>query len=90
MNRADLPRYLVESFRSSESTHEGSDYDMRADTLKEAKERARYSVTEAFRVSGEMSTRFTYARVMDTKDGGVCVWDTEKPLTETEQRRAIA
>ncbi len=77
----DSPRYHVYAYATSD-TSRGSAYDTPADTLREAKERARYCVSEAFRVSGEMSTRLTFARVMDRE--GACVWDVEKPLAAGE------
>lgn len=41
MNHPDRPRYTVHAFRNWRAfgSHEGSDYDCPADTLKQAKER---------------------------------------------------
>lgn len=59
-------KYTVSAFRSQADLEAGSDYDTHADTLKEAKAKARYCLTEAFRESGEMTTRFGYAIVRKT------------------------
>lgn len=62
MNSAEY-KYTISAFRSQADMEAGSDYDTHADTLKEAKQKARYCLTEAFRIYGEMSARFGYAIV---------------------------
>lgn len=68
-----MKTYTVRAYRSQETVDSGCDYDTTEDTLKEAKERARYCTSEEFRKSGEMSARFGYAMVT-TEEGG-CVFD---------------
>ncbi len=63
-------RYTVVSF----TIQDGSPvFDDQADTLAEAKRKARYFLSEAFRVSGEMTYRAGYARVENEQ--GECVFD---------------
>jgi len=63
-----MKTYTVRAYRSQDTVDQGSDYDRTCDTLKEAKEAARYSVTEEFRRLGEMSEVFGYALV-ENADG---------------------
>lgn len=44
--------------------NKGASYSQECDTLKEAKQRAKYSLTVDFQRSGEMSEPFNYARVV--------------------------
>lgn len=49
-----------------------------AETLREAKQRARYMLSEAYRRSGEMSERLVYAEVRLGVEGE-CVFDYLRP-----------
>lgn len=60
--------YTIYAYRSQETVDRGSDYDTTADTLAEAKKRARYTTSEAFRQSAEMTTRLSYAQVRNDAD----------------------
>ncbi len=60
--------YTITAYRSQETVSEGSDYDTTADTLAEAKKRARYTVSEEFRKSGEMRAVFGYSQVRNGAD----------------------
>lgn len=66
-------KYFIYAYDSEETWEDGHLYETVADTIKEAKEKAKYSLSEAFRISGEMSARFGYARVLNRK--GECVYD---------------
>lgn len=57
MHPADRSRYRIEAFRSQDTAREGCDYDTEADTLADARRRARHCVSEEFRQSAEMSAR---------------------------------
>jgi hypothetical protein len=63
--------------RSMEAVDDGQCDDVRdCDTIKEAKEFARYSLTAAYQASNEFSEPMNYARVMADEDGrDVCVHD---------------
>lgn len=62
---------------SVEAVDAGQCDDVRdCDTIKEAKEFARYSLTPAYQASGEFSEPMNYARIMANEDGrDVCVTD---------------
>lgn len=60
--------YTIYAYRSQETVDSGSDCDTTADTLAEAKKRARYMVSEAFRQSAEMSAVLGYAQVRNGAD----------------------
>lgn len=66
--------YTIHAYRSQETVDKGSDYDTTADTVVEAKKRARYCLSEGFRQSAEMSTRLGYAKVTNDRTGE-CVFD---------------
>lgn len=63
-----MSSYTIYAYRSQATVDSGSDYDTTADTLAEAKKRARYSVSEEFRQSAEMSTVLGYAQVRNGSD----------------------
>jgi hypothetical protein len=67
-DRATMSAYTIYAYRSQETVDSGCDYDTVADTLAEAKRRARYTVSEEFRQSGEMSTVLGYAQVRNGAD----------------------
>ena len=63
-----MSSYTIYAYRSQETIDDGCDYDTTADTLAEAKKRARYTVSEEFRQSAEMSTVLGYAQVRNEAD----------------------
>ncbi len=68
-----MKTYTVRAYRSQETVNDGCDYDSQYEKLSDAKKAARYSVTEDFAKSGEMSEPFGYADVKD-QDGN-CLFD---------------
>jgi len=64
--------YRILAFRSV-ATGDGFDYEVTADTLTEARRLARYLISEAFRKTGEMSERFSYAQARNAS--GKIVFD---------------
>ena len=61
--------YSILAYRSQDTEREGCDYDTTADTLADAKKRARYCTSEEFRVSSESSSRLGYAKVINDSTG---------------------
>jgi hypothetical protein len=80
-------KYLVESFsaysmdecKGDPNWVKGSSADFDADTLSAAKRRAKYLLSEDYRISSESSAKLVYARVMK---GSECVWDCFNPEYE--------
>lgn len=71
-----MSSYTIYAYRSQDTVSDGSDFDDTADTLKEAKRKAKHFISDEFRASAEMSERFGYAAVH--KDGE-CVYDCFEP-----------
>jgi hypothetical protein len=65
-------KYQIYAY-STKSTERGADHYSSEDTLGRAQKLARYFLSEDFRKSAEMSSRFEYARVVNEK--GQCVFD---------------
>lgn len=66
-------KYRIHAYPTQDYISDGSHYDTSADTLAEAKSRARYCLTEEFRLSSEASRRLGYAQVLN--QAGECVYD---------------
>ncbi len=67
-------KYTVYAGPTGDHTDDhGFDYDCPADTIAEAKEKAREAISKEFAVSNEMSAPFGYACVMDRR--GACVYE---------------
>ena len=65
--------YHINAYTSHETMDRGTDAETTADTLKEAKAKARHYISEDFRRLAEMSARLMYAQVLD--GNGECVAD---------------
>ena len=73
---SEEPKYYVEGFRTQDDAHpnRGSSVDYPADTVAEAKKRAKGIITEDFAKRMEMSEPLMYARVTN-RFTGECVFD---------------
>ncbi len=77
--------YTIEAATTQDRVQDGQcDVVETADTLKEAKARAKYLLTSDFQISGEMSECLGYARVMLS---GECVADFFQPDRKANDRR---
>lgn len=68
----DKPKYVVLGFYTADDVNSGCDAESEADTLKEAKARARYMISEQARLDNEASKRLQRAQVWR---GNECVVD---------------
>lgn len=66
-------KYLVAAGRTQESFERGWDIDYGCDTMKEARSRAKYLLTEEYMLAAEMSEPLGYSQVLNSK--GECVAD---------------
>ena len=69
----DLPMITVRAYQSFEDMNSGCDIESEFDTIREAKQRAKYYLSEEFRISAEASKRLTYAQIINAD--GVCIED---------------
>lgn len=70
MNRADRPRYRLEGFTTPD-TSRGYDTENEADTLKEARAKARHMVSLEWQRLTEASGPLSYVRAVDTRSEAV-------------------
>lgn len=85
--KTEKAKYTVYAYASGDSAR-GYDYETSADTLAEARKRARYCLSEEFRLSGEMSHRLAMAKVFNGADE--CVFDCFRTVDKTISRAAMS